>query len=93
MPTLLDNNLLKNDAKDELAKSRRDLVNFQTRLYAHDKHAVLVCFQGMETGGKDSLIREVFNDFQRSVVNRLSLYPIKTDNYGHFQRSEPSRVL
>ena len=35
----------------------------QDTLYAHGKYAVLVCFQGMDTAGKDSLIREVFKDF------------------------------
>ena len=32
-------------------------------MYAHGKYAVLVCLQGMDTSGKDSLIREVFKDF------------------------------
>lgn len=41
----------------------------QDRLYAHGKYAVLVCLQGMDTSGKDSLIREVFKDFNaRGVV-------------------------
>jgi PPK2 family polyphosphate:nucleotide phosphotransferase len=38
-------------------------------MYAHDKYAVLICLQGMDTAGKDSLIREVFKDFNsRGVV-------------------------
>ena len=32
-------------------------------MYAHGKYSVLVCLQGMDTSGKDSLIREVFKDF------------------------------
>jgi PPK2 family polyphosphate:nucleotide phosphotransferase len=32
-------------------------------MYAHDKYSVLICLQGMDTAGKDSLIREVFKDF------------------------------
>ena len=41
----------------------------QDTLYAHGKYAVLVCLQGMDTAGKDSLIREVFKDFNaRGVV-------------------------
>ncbi len=62
-PTILTKSPKRVTAKKQLEKSRRDLANFQTRLYAHDKHAVLVCFQGMDTSGKDSLIREVFKDF------------------------------
>ena len=55
--------------KDELRTVRRKLGKLQDTLYAHGKHAVLVCLQGMDTSGKDSLIREVFKDFNaRGVV-------------------------
>lgn len=38
-------------------------------MYAHNKYSVLVCIQGMDTAGKDSLIREVFKDINaRGVV-------------------------
>ncbi|MEM9648751.1 MAG: PPK2 family polyphosphate kinase [Bacteroidota bacterium] len=49
--------------KKELEDIREDLGKFQDKLYAHGKYAVLVCLQGMDTAGKDSLIREVFKDF------------------------------
>ena len=53
----------------KLLKVRRDLGDFQDKMYAHGKYAVLVCIQGMDTAGKDSLIREVFKDFNaRGVV-------------------------
>lgn len=43
--------------------------DFQDTIYAHGKYSVLVCLQGMDTAGKDSLIREVFKDFNvRGVV-------------------------
>lgn len=47
----------------ELEHVREKLGKLQDVLYAHGKYAVLVCFQGMDTSGKDSLIREVFKDF------------------------------
>ncbi|MDO6623552.1 polyphosphate kinase 2 family protein [Oceanihabitans sp. 1_MG-2023] len=57
------------EVKDELKKVRRKLGELQDTLYAHGKYAVLVCLQGMDTAGKDSLIREVFKDFNaRGVV-------------------------
>ncbi|MAO08860.1 MAG: phosphate--nucleotide phosphotransferase [Alteromonas sp.] len=57
------------DLKKELRKVRRKLGELQDTLYAHGKYAVLVCLQGMDTAGKDSLIREVFKDFNaRGVV-------------------------
>lgn len=49
--------------RKELEKIRVDLGEFQDILYAHGKYSVLVCLQGMDTAGKDSLIREVFKDF------------------------------
>ncbi len=55
--------------KKELKKTRKKLGELQDTLYAHGKYAVLVCLQGMDTAGKDSLIREVFKDFNaRGVV-------------------------
>ena len=55
--------------KDELKDVRKKLGDWQDVLYAHHKYSVLVCLQGMDTAGKDSLIREVFKDFNsRGVV-------------------------
>ena len=55
--------------KDDLRDIRKKLGKFQDTLYAHGKYGVLVCLQGMDTAGKDSLIREVFKDFNvRGVV-------------------------
>ncbi|MCH9662002.1 MAG: polyphosphate kinase 2 family protein [Bacteroidetes bacterium] len=52
-----------------LEKTREKLGKLQDTIYAHGKYAVLVCLQGMDTAGKDSLIREVFKDFNaRGVV-------------------------
>ncbi len=65
---------LKNDLKD----IRRELGKFQDTLYAHGKYGVLVCLQGMDTAGKDSLIREVFKDFNvRGVV--VHSFKVPTD--------------
>jgi PPK2 family polyphosphate:nucleotide phosphotransferase len=53
----------------ELEKIRVELGDFQNTLYAHGKYAVLICLQGTDTAGKDSLIREVFKDFNvRGIV-------------------------
>jgi PPK2 family polyphosphate:nucleotide phosphotransferase len=51
------------DLKKELENIREDLGDFQDTMYAHGKYSVLICLQGMDTSGKDSLIREVFKDF------------------------------
>tara|TARA_R110002153_G_scaffold21660_4_gene72091 strand:- start:3359 stop:4237 length:879 start_codon:yes stop_codon:yes gene_type:complete len=52
-----------------LESVRIELGEFQDTLYAHAKYSVLICLQGMDTAGKDSLIREIFKDFNaRGVV-------------------------
>ncbi|MGB1451090.1 MAG: polyphosphate kinase 2 family protein, partial [Marinirhabdus sp.] len=53
----------KKELKKGLENVREQLGELQDTLYAHGKYAVLVCLQGMDTAGKDSLIREVFKDF------------------------------
>ncbi|WP_298894237.1 PPK2 family polyphosphate kinase [uncultured Psychroserpens sp.] len=63
---------LKADKKrieSELEEVREKLGDFQNTIYAHGKYAVLICIQGMDTAGKDSMIREVFKDFNtRGIV-------------------------
>jgi len=49
--------------KKKLKDVRKELGKLQDTMYAHNKYSVLVCLQGMDTSGKDSLIREVFKDF------------------------------
>tara|TARA_R110002049_G_scaffold18326_12_gene70260 strand:+ start:7785 stop:8663 length:879 start_codon:yes stop_codon:yes gene_type:complete len=52
-----------------LENIRIELGEFQDTMYAHAKYSVLICLQGTDTAGKDSLIREVFKDFNaRGVV-------------------------
>ncbi len=68
-PTAIDLEAPEDKIKDELRSVRRKLGKLQDTMYAHNKYAVLVCLQGMDTSGKDSLIREVFKDFNaRGVV-------------------------
>jgi len=50
------------DAKKDLKKSRKKLSKLQDAMYAEGKYSALICLQGMDTSGKDSLIREVFKD-------------------------------
>lgn len=50
------------DAKKKLKKLRKKLSDLQNAMYAEGKFAVLICLQGMDTSGKDSLVREVFKD-------------------------------
>ncbi|MFD2968692.1 PPK2 family polyphosphate kinase [Sphingobacterium bambusae] len=55
-------------AKEELKKIRKKLAKIQDMMYAHNRYNVLICFQGMDTAGKDSLIRELFKEFNARGV-------------------------
>jgi len=67
--TEIDLNASEDKVKDAMKQIRKDLGDWQDKLYAHGKYSVLICLQGMDTSGKDSLIREVFKDFNsRGVV-------------------------
>jgi PPK2 family polyphosphate:nucleotide phosphotransferase len=56
------------ELKKELEYVSKDLADFQNTLYAHGKYGVLICLQGMDTAGKDSLIREVFKELNARGV-------------------------
>mgnify|MGYP006074868423 CR=1 FL=1 len=52
----------------QLQKIRKKLSKVQDKMYAYNKYSVLICLQGMDTAGKDSLIREVFKEFNARGV-------------------------
>ena len=62
----------------KLKKVRKKLGKLQDTIYAHGKYSVLICLQGMDTSGKDSLIREVFKDFNVRGVEVHS-FKVPTD--------------
>jgi PPK2 family polyphosphate:nucleotide phosphotransferase len=71
-PTMID--LKASDEKIEDAKKEisKKLAAQQEKMYANNRYSVLVCLQGMDTSGKDSLIREVFKHFNPRGVNVFS---------------------
>ncbi|RNL95239.1 polyphosphate kinase 2 family protein [Sinomicrobium pectinilyticum] len=69
IPTLNTLGATEEELEEALSGERKKLAEFQNRMYAHGKYGVLICIQGMDTAGKDSLIREVFKDLNaRGVV-------------------------
>ncbi len=69
LPTHIDTNTSKKKKKKALKEVGKKLSEMQDTMYAHNRYGVLVCLQGMDTSGKDSLIREVFSKFNpRGVV-------------------------
>lgn len=77
LPTQLE---VDDDFEAKLAKTSSKLSKFQDVMYAHNRYSVLICLQGMDTSGKDSLIREVFKDFNvRGVVVQSFKTPNSTE--------------
>ncbi|MBS3992207.1 MAG: polyphosphate kinase 2 family protein [Bacteroidetes bacterium] len=56
------------DAKKKLKKVRKEIGKLQDTMYAEGKYALLICLQGMDTAGKDSLIKTVFKNVNASGV-------------------------
>ncbi|MFZ3071074.1 MAG: polyphosphate kinase 2 family protein [Anaerolineaceae bacterium] len=56
--SLFDGN--KKDGKEALLKLNQELGALQELMYAEGKHRLLVILQAMDTGGKDGVIRSVF---------------------------------
>ncbi len=77
-PSRVSLNYTEEALEKELKKTRKKLGKLQDTLYAHGKYAVLICLQGMDTSGKDSLIREVFKDFNARGVEVHS-FKVPTD--------------
>jgi len=77
IPTKLAIDTNKEQEEEALDKVQMKLSKKQDAMYAHNRHAFLICLQGMDTSGKDSLIREVFKEFNpRGVV----VHSFKTPN-------------
>ena len=68
-PTRHSQTFTEEEIEEWLKKVRKKLSKIQDKMYSHNRYSVLICLQGMDTAGKDSLVREVFKDFNaRGVV-------------------------
>jgi PPK2 family polyphosphate:nucleotide phosphotransferase len=62
----------KKSARKALSEMREPLQQWQERLYAESKQALLVVFQAMDTGGKDGAIKNVFGGINPQGVRVAS---------------------
>ena len=77
IPTNLFNSSDDDEKEEKLDKVQAKLSALQDVMYAHNRYGVLICLQGMDTSGKDSLIREVFKEFNPRGVE---VFSFKTPN-------------
>jgi len=65
-------------ATKKLRKLNKKLSKLQEAMYAEGKYAVLICLQGMDTSGKDSLIKEVFKEVN---AEGIQVHSFKVPSY------------
>ncbi len=67
------------EARKATDKLRDELIGLQDRLYAQGRHALLIVFQAMDTGGKDGTIRRVFSGVNPAGI-RMARFGRPSDN-------------
>jgi len=70
-------------ADAEFEELKKELIKLQERLYAESKQKLLVVFQAMDTGGKDSTIRSVFSGLNPQGVQVTSFKEPTKEELAH----------
>ena len=73
----------KDEAKEQLLKLNEELETLQEILYAQNKHKVLIVLQATDTGGKDGVIRHVFEGVNPQGVRVASFKVPTPEELGH----------
>ncbi|PKO18359.1 MAG: polyphosphate kinase [Chloroflexi bacterium HGW-Chloroflexi-10] len=69
----------KKKAKEKLLELNKKLEQLQELLYAQHKHKILIILQAMDTGGKDGVVRAVFEGVNPSGV-RVASFKVPTQD-------------
>jgi PPK2 family polyphosphate:nucleotide phosphotransferase len=88
------------DGLDDKAKGQRhlsrrlpELEALQERMYAERRHALLVIVQGMDTAGKDSVIKHVFTGLNPEGLSVYNFKQPSSEELAHDFLWRTSRVL
>jgi PPK2 family polyphosphate:nucleotide phosphotransferase len=68
-PTEIEMHASDDEMAEALEGIGEEISKLQDKMYANNRYSVLVILQGMDTSGKDSLVREVFKNFNVRGVN------------------------
>ena len=79
--------------KDRLKKASKRLDVLQQALYANDRHAILLIFQGMDAAGKDSTIRAVMKGINPAGCQVFSFKKPSDKELDHDFLWRTSRVM
>lgn len=81
--TVPPEDLKKKDLEKETDRLVDRLGELQELLYAEQKHAVLVIFQGMDASGKDGAVRNVFKECSFNGINVYSFKKPTEEEFAH----------
>ena len=73
----------KSAAKADLARTVERLTEYQERLYAQNREALLIIFQAMDAGGKDSAIKHVMSGVNPQGVRVISFKAPSDEELDH----------
>ncbi len=81
--TKYDVDLSKKEGKKLLKKNIKKLFELQSKLYAFDKYAMLLIFQGMDAAGKDGAIKHVMSGLNPQGVQVFSFKQPSAEELDH----------
>ncbi|PHN05828.1 PPK2 family polyphosphate kinase [Flavilitoribacter nigricans] len=81
--TLPPESITRKELEKETDRLVERLGELQELLYAEQKHAVLVIFQGMDASGKDGAVRNVFKDCSFNGINVYSFKKPTEEEFAH----------
>ncbi|MBX2981382.1 MAG: polyphosphate kinase 2 family protein [Flavobacteriales bacterium] len=82
-PTRLDKKIPKDDLKDSVKEDAEHIGAFQETLYAENSRSLLLLFQAMDAGGKDSCIARVLGDVNPQGCRVTSFKSPTTEELEH----------
>ncbi len=73
----------KEETEQKLKKDIKKLIELQEVLYAENKRALLLIFQGMDTSGKDSMIKHIMSGVNPQGCEVHSFKPPSSEELSH----------
>ncbi|MCO6476305.1 MAG: polyphosphate kinase [Phaeodactylibacter sp.] len=83
IPTTPPPDVDENKLKDETDKLAERLGDLQKVMFAEQKHAALVIFQGMDASGKDGAVKHVFKDCHAHGIQVYSFKKPTDEEFAH----------
>lgn len=93
LPTRPRDKHTKDALREQLAEHVKHIADKQAVLYAHDVHALLLVFQGMDASGKDGTIRKVLSGVNPAGCTVTSFKAPNSEELDHDYLWRVSRVL